>query len=124
MGLLHLRGTFFGNKLFPKNEKLIEEMKISPLILTKKLTLWKSWIGFNGTHSSGAIFIGVVNLYLAINYFDVLQSDHFFSLFTILTIGFYVWVAKKYWFKAVLTGILTAWICFFVSCVLMMINSQ
>jgi hypothetical protein len=102
MGILHLRGTLFTNVLHPRNEKLVAEMQVSPLILTEKLTMWKSWIGFNASHSSGVIFVGVVNFYLAFHYFEILQSDPFFFLFTILTMGFYVWVAKKYWFKTVL----------------------
>jgi len=122
MGFLHLRATLFTNKLFPQNEKLIEEMKTSSLILTNKLTMWKSWIGFNATHSSGAIFIGVLNFYLALSYFEILQSDYFLRLFTILTMGFYVWIAKKYWFKTVLILLSIAWLCFIISYILTMIN--
>lgn len=115
MGTLHLRGTFYKNKLHPRNEALIDEMKISPLNLTNKLTLWKSWIGFNATHSSGAIFIGVANFYLACNYFEILQSDRFLPLFTILTIAFYVWVAKKYWFNTVFILLSITLLCFISS---------
>lgn len=122
MGLLHLRATFFSDKLLPRNKKLVDEMSVSPLILTKKLTMWNSWVGFNATHSSGAIFIGIINGYLAVKYFDMLQSDQFIPVFTILTIGFYTWVAKRYWFKVVLIGILAAWICFIISYILQLIN--
>ena len=122
MGSLHLRITFFSDKLFPRNKKLVNEMNGSPLILTKELTMWKSWIGFNATHSSGAIFIGVTNFYLAVNYFDLLRSDKFIAVFTILTIGFYAWVAKTYWFKIVLAGVLTAWVCFISSYILVLIK--
>ena len=118
MGLLHLRITLAGKKMHPRNEKLIDEMNISPLILSSKLTMWKSWIGFNATHSSGTIFIGVVNYYIALSYFDILQTDYFLSLFTILTLGFYVWVARKYWFNVVLIGVSIAWLCFFVAFIL------
>ena len=124
MGLLHLRATFFSHKLFPRNEKLIEEMKTSSLVLTKRSTMWKAWIGFNATHSSGAIFIGVVNFYMAAAYFDILQADYFLSSFTVFTIGFYSWVARKYWFKPVLAGIVIAWVSFFVSYVSMILNQN
>lgn len=123
MGTLHLRGTFYKNMLYPRNENLIEEMKISPLRLTSKLTMWKSWIGFNATHSSGAMFIGVVNYYVAFNYFELLQSDHFLVLFTIFTIGFYVWVAKKYWFSTVFILLSIVLLCFIASYVLMLTKS-
>lgn len=124
MGLLHLRATFFGNRLYPRNKKLVDEMNESPLILTNKSTMWKAWVGFNASHSSGAIFIGIMNYYLAFRHADLLQSDYFFALFTVSTIGFYVWVAKKYWFDIVLAGISIAWICFMVAFVLMVVNPR
>jgi hypothetical protein len=118
MGALHLRGTLYFNVLHPRNEKLVTDMKASTLILTDKLNMWSSWIGFNATHSSGAIFLGVVNFYLAYRYFEILQSDPFFFLFTIVTMGFYVWVAKKYWFNTVLVLLSIALLCFVSAAVL------
>ncbi|HTE10706.1 MAG TPA: hypothetical protein VK645_07040, partial [Chitinophagaceae bacterium] len=105
-----------------RNEKVIEEMKTSFLILTKETTFWKAWIGFNASHSSGVIFIGIINFYLAAQYFAVLQSAHFFFIFNILTMGFYTWLARKYWFKIPLAGILIALVCFIVSYILTMLN--
>jgi hypothetical protein len=95
-------------------------MKTSFPILTKEMTMWKAWISFNATHSTGAIFFGVVNFYLATNYFALLKSDHFFFLFGISTIGFYVWLAKKYWFRFIFTALLIVLICFVVSYILIL----
>lgn len=122
MGSMHLRGTFYKNKLFPRDEKLVEEMKTSSTILSEKLNIWKGWISFNATHSSGVIFIGVLNFYLAANYFEVMRSDHFFFLFNIVTIGFYVWVAKKYWFSILFVTLSIILACFVVSYILATIN--
>lgn len=122
LGSIHLYYTFFTNKFSSRNQKMLEEMKTSFPILTNEMTMWKAWISFNATHSSGAIFIGVINFYLAINYFEVLQSDHFFFLFNIFTIGFYIWLAKKYWFKTIFIGVLMVLVCFIVSYILTMIN--
>jgi hypothetical protein len=122
MGAFHLRGTLFTNALHPRNPKLAADMKASALIVTDKLNLWKSWIGFNATHSNGAIFAGVVNFYLAWRYFQVLQADLFFPLLTILIMGFYVWVAAKYWFKMVLIPLIVALLLFIVSFVLMCVQ--
>ena len=121
-GSIHLYYTFFTNKFSSRNEKLVEEMKTSFLILTKETTFWKAWIGFNASHSSGVIFIGIINFYLAAQYFAVLQSAHFFFIFNILTMGFYAWLARKYWFKIPLAGILIALVCFIVSYILTMLN--
>ncbi|NML41159.1 hypothetical protein HHL17_28455 [Chitinophaga sp. G-6-1-13] len=120
-GLSHIRATLGTNKLFPRNEKLIEDMKSSPLQMTEQLTMWKSWIGFNATHGSGAAFIGIINFYLALHNFSLLMSSQFLLLLTLLTMGFYVWVARKYWFKPVFVIITVAWVCFIASYILLMI---
>ncbi|NLR82781.1 LIC_13387 family protein [Chitinophaga eiseniae] len=121
MGLSHLRATLWTNKLFPRNEKLIEEMRDSSLLISEKLMMWKSWIGFNATHSSGTAFIGIGNFYLALNCFVFLRSSQFLLLLTILTVGFYVWVAWKYWLSVVLIMLSVAWVCFIVAYILMLI---
>ena len=118
MGLLHLRGTFFTKSVYPKNETLVGDMKASTLRLTKKQTMWNAWLGFNASHSLGAIFTGVANFYFALHYFEILQADYFFIGLTLLTSGFYVWVAKTYWFDRVLVLLATAFICFMTSFIL------
>ena len=120
LGSLHLYYTFFTNKFSSRNAEAEEEMKTSFPVLTKETTMWKAWIGFNASHSSGAIFIGIINFYLAAQYFTILQSDHFFFLFNILTLGFYVYIAKKYWFKNPLIGVLIVLVCFIASYILTM----
>lgn len=115
LGTIHLVYTFFTNKFSPRNELFEKEMKITTLVLTKETTMWKAWIGFNASHSAGAMFIGFINLYLAIQYFSLFQSDHFFFIFNIITVGFYLWLAKKYWFKIPFAGITITFICFVIS---------
>jgi hypothetical protein len=114
----HLYFTFFTDKFSSRNTKLVEDMQSSSPILTNKLTMWSAWIGFNASHSMGGIFIGIINLYLAIRYFSILQSDHFFFIFNILTITFYVWLATKYWFKTPLRGLTITLACYCASYVL------
>ena len=122
LGTIHLFYTFFTNKFSPRNKKLEEEMKSAMPYLTRQTTMWKGWIGFNASHSSGAMFIGIINFYLAVKYFTLFQSDNFFFLINILTIGFYVWLAKKYWFKIPLIGISISLTCFIVSYILTILN--
>lgn len=122
LGSIHLYLTFFTNKFSSTNVKMIEDMKATSPILTQEITMWKAWIGFNGSHSSGVLFIGLLNFYLALRYFTVLQSDHFFFLFSILTIGFYVWLAKVYWFAVPFTGLSIALLCFIASYILTLVS--
>lgn len=118
LGSLHLYYTFFSDKFSSRNEKMIGEMKISFPNLTKETTMWKAWIGFNASHSSGAMFIGLMNIYLALYYFPILVNDHFFFLFSILTLVFYAWLGKIYWFKIPLIGILTTLGCYIAGYIL------
>lgn len=122
LGSIHLVYTFFTNKFSSKNKKVLTEMKSSNPNLTKETTIWKAWIGFNASHSIGAMFIGIINFYLAFEYFSTFQSDHFFFLFNILTISFYVWLAKTYWFKIPLIGISIALICYILSYTVILSN--
>jgi len=123
LGILHLLYTFFSNKFSSKNKELISQMKVSYPILTKETTMWKGWIGFNASHSSGAMFIGIINFYLALEYFPVFQSDHFFFVFNITTIAFYVFLAKKYWFRIPFIGILITLICYISTYIMVLLNN-
>jgi hypothetical protein len=121
LGSLHLFYTLFANKFASRSEAVNESMRNAHPILTRQTTMWKAWIGFNASHSSGAIFIGVINFYVAWKYKEVLH-DYAFLLFTILTTIFYLWLAKKYWFKMPFRGILIALVCFLISFVLILVE--
>jgi hypothetical protein len=118
LGILHLYYTFFTAKLNPRNKNIIDEMKSTSLHLTNETTMWKAWIGFNASHSAGAIFIGLINILLAAENFSVIENSFLLSLCTILTSVFYLWLAKRYWFSIPFIGILAAVCCFIISPVL------
>jgi hypothetical protein len=106
LGGIHLYYTFFSDKFRPANEALHAMMEKTPMRLTRRTTLWKAWMGFNASHSVGAIYIGVVNIFLALRFPGLLQSTFFLYAFNIAVIGFYGWLAHKYWFKVPFVGVL------------------
>ena len=120
LGSIHLFYTFFSNKFLSKNKKVIAEMESSHPILTNETTMWKAWIGFNASHSAGAIFIGVINIYIAHNFFQTVQTDLFFFVINLLTVGFYLWLAKRYWFRIPFLGILLTFVCFLTSFIILL----
>lgn len=122
LGTLHLAGILFTDKFLPDNKKLIDDLKLASTNLSKHTNMWSGWIGFNTSHSTGLMFIGIANIYLSVNYFTLMQTDNMFFIFNILTVGFYVWIAKKYWFKIPQTGIIITFICFIISYILTIIN--
>ena len=122
LGGIHLYYTFFSDKFLTRDKSLKSAMEKSSPVLTKQTTMWKAWIGFNASHSSGAMFIGIINMYLACYYFTMLQSAYFFFIFNMITMVFYVWLAKKYWFKVPFAGVCITLICFIVSFILVLVN--
>ena len=120
LGSIHLAFTFFTNKFSSPNRSAISAMKSSHPNLTSETTLWKAWIGFNASHSVGAIFIGVINIYI-IHAFTLTPSTHpFFFALNILVVGFYLWLAKRYWFSKPYLGILITFICFTVGTIILL----
>ena len=119
---IHLFYTFFTNKFNSRNETVMSEMKKSNFILTKETTFWKAWIGFNASHASGVLFIGIVNFYLSFKHFELLRTNDFLPLFSIATMGFYAWLANRFWFRIPFLGILITLICYTASYILILIN--
>ena len=60
LGALHLLYTFHGTKLLPRESGVRETMESSGLELTQQTTVWRAWIGFNASHSLGALLFGLV----------------------------------------------------------------
>jgi hypothetical protein len=106
LGLIHILYTFRGRKLHPRDSDLYIRMNEVSLVLTRKTTMWKAWIGFNASHSYGAIFFGLVYGYLALAHSEFLfQSTYLLLLGLLLLVGYAV-LGKLYWFSAPLRGIL------------------
>ena len=119
LGTIHLLYTFFTNKFSSRNKTLDQEMKVSFPVLTKATTMWKAWMGFNASHSSGAMYIGVINFFVAIQYTSILENS-LFLLLNIITVLFYLWLGKKYWFKIPFTGVLISTVCFITAAVIIL----
>ena len=46
--------------LSPSDPRLAESMARSRILLTRRTDMWRAWIGFNLSHSLGAVLFGVV----------------------------------------------------------------
>lgn len=116
---LHLLYTFFTNKFSVRDKQTEDMMKMAFPVLTKKTTMWKAWIGFNASHSIGGIFFGVINLYFAIQQFELLKESAWLLAFMLLVCLFYLFLGFKYWFIIPRTGILISFACFTAAVILM-----
>jgi hypothetical protein len=121
LGTIHLVYTFFTDKFLTRNSETGYWMKKDFPVLTKDTTVWKAWIGFNASHSAGAIFIGLINIIIAIQYFELYQKAISLLILNDITVLFYLYVAKRYWFKIPLTGIFVTTICFISATIIILL---
>lgn len=118
LGAIHLAYTFFSNKFDAFDGKVTKAMKGTSPVLTKETTMWNAWIGFNASHSLGAMLVTAFYVPLAINNMDVIQQTLWFSVLPVIIGIAYLALAKRYWFKIPFIGILLSTICFSSAAVL------
>lgn len=107
LGTIHLLYTFFSKKLSARDAALNEAMKNIHPVITRQTTMARAWTGFNASHSSGAIYIGIINTILAVEFPSVLQHP-VVMLLNVSTVLFYLWLSKKYWFSTPFKGMMIA----------------
>jgi uncharacterized membrane protein len=118
LGLVHLVYTFRGPKLRPRDAELEARLKQVSPVITRETTMWKAWVGFNASHSYGAIFFGVVYGYLALAHSAFLfQSTTLLAVGALLLAG-YTFLGKRYWFSIPLRGIVVALVAYLGALVL------
>lgn len=108
LGLVHLLYTFSGPKFDPRDAALkLRMQEISP-VLTRETTMWRAWIGFNASHSFGAILFGVLYAYLALRHPEFLFAEWFLLFTGLALLAGYVVLGRLYWFSIPYRGILAA----------------
>jgi hypothetical protein len=105
LGALHLTYTFRGPKLRPRDTHLQRQMELVSPEISRYTTMWRAWVGFNASHSLGALLFALV-----FGWFGLAQPELFFHSPFIIAVGFfalvgYVLLAKEYWFWIPLTGL-------------------
>lgn len=112
LGLAHLVYTFRGPKLAPRDPALVEAMKADSPGISEETSMWKAWVGFNASHSLGAMLYGLVFGYLAMAQPALLFDSIFLPTvgFAMLT-GLFV-LGRRYWFSIPFRGITFSLACF------------
>ncbi len=105
LGIVHLVYTFVGARLHPRDARLIVQMQAVSPILTRQTTIWRAWIGFNASHSFGAILFGLVYGFLAQAHADLLLRSTFLLSVGMLLLAGYMTLAWRYWFSIPFRGI-------------------
>ncbi|MGB7451691.1 MAG: hypothetical protein WBM36_06150 [Lysobacterales bacterium] len=118
LGAAHLMYTFFTNKFEAHDSSVTEAMKGTSPILTKETSIWDAWVGFNASHSLGAMLVAAVYIPLTTSYFNIIQQSVWFSFLPTLVGMSYLVLAKKYWFRIPFFGVLISTLCFVGAAVL------
>ncbi len=115
LGILHLLYTVRGPKLLPRDPDLQVRMSDVSPVITRETTMWKCWVGFNASHSLGAILFGAVFGYLALWHGEVLFQSAYLQLLGLLTLSGYVYLGYRYWFSIPFRGIVLATILYILA---------
>ncbi|MDO9359332.1 MAG: hypothetical protein Q7T70_10110 [Polaromonas sp.] len=108
LGVLHLALTFYGPKFDPREAGLKDRMMATSPVISRQMTMWQAWIGFNASHSYGVILFGAVWGYLALLQPVFLFQSGFLLALGMLVLLAYGVVAKIYWFSTPFRGVMLA----------------
>ena len=108
LGSIHLLWTFRGPRFDPRDPELKKAMERSSPVLTSQTSMWRAWIGFNGSHSIGAILFALVYGYLALAREELLFDSPFLLGVGGATLAGYLILAHRYWFSSPRRGITVA----------------
>jgi|DEB0MinimDraft_10_1074344.scaffolds.fasta_scaffold35328_2 hypothetical protein len=106
-------------RLTPRSQEVREAMQSTALKIHPSTNTWQGWIGFNFSHSLGAVTFGALYVFLAVAEFSVLEENTFLSVVAVLVSGSYLVLAYRYWFIIPLIGIGFGFACFLGAAVLL-----
>ncbi len=108
--------------LSPRDPALREAMAKDTVLLTRRTSLWLAWVGFNLSHSLGAVLFGAVVLLVARSQASFQAQASVFLPLAIVVSGLYLLLGLRYWFRTPIVGIALSGVCFVASGVLFVIG--
>jgi hypothetical protein len=108
LGLAHALATPFraGDRkgLAPSDASLSRAMEETPLRLTRRTDMWRAWVGFNFSHSLGAVFFGLAVWLVGRDGPRFAAESALFGPLAIVVACLYLVLAIKYWFRTPIVG--------------------
>jgi hypothetical protein len=117
LGTIHLVYTFFSDKFDPRDAAVRDAMQVTTMRITRATSLWNAWIGFNASHSLGAMVFGLFMLLLATLHMDFLRSAPLFAWLAVANTLAWLVVGWRYWFRIPTTGLALSALCFLIAAV-------
>lgn len=126
LGLAHAvatpRTTAQAKGLSPRDPALREAMVQDTVLMTRRTNMWLAWVGFNLSHSLGAILFGVVVVLIGRSQATFESQGALFLPLATVVSATYLVLGIRYWFRAPIVGITLSVMCFVVSWVLSLIG--
>ena len=101
--------------LSPTDAGLADAMARSRVRLTKRTNMWLAWVGFNLSHSLGAVAFGAFVLVIGMNRVAFAQQATVAVPLALLVSAAYLCLAVKYWFRIPIVGCVLSVGCFLTS---------
>lgn len=116
LGLLHAAYTAADvrdpRRLAPDDPDVLRSMSVSRVRLSRgATTMWRAWLGFNFSHSLGALVFGAACITVGVN-LAALAMPKAALLLPVAVGAVYLWLAIRYWFRIPAVGIALGTLCF------------
>jgi hypothetical protein len=85
--------------LSPADPGLATAMAHTPVRLTRRTNVWLAWVGFNLSHSLGAVLFGVVVLLIGRSTSSFAADGGVFRPLAVIVSASYLVLAIRYWFR-------------------------
>jgi hypothetical protein len=108
---LTLRDVWKPSAFTPADDSVRLAMQRSQLRFNSRINLWDSWLGFNLSHSMGAMMFGGALLFAALAHLDAFLHSPLLQMAALLIPAVYLAVALRFWFWGPVLGISIVFSC-------------
>ena len=106
----------------PRDPTVRDAMAEETILLTPRTTLWLAWVGFNLSHSLGAMVFGVAVLLIGRSPASFQSEARVFVPLAVVVSGLYMVLGLRYWFRIPIVGSALSGVCFVASWILLVIG--
>jgi len=119
LGVTHLRHTPLRvtdrKGLSPRDPALAEAMTRSSPMLTSATDIWRAWVGFNISHSAGAILFALFVLIIGRSAESFNAQAMLVLPLSVVIAASYLWMAVRFWFRIPVIGVAVSLVAFTAS---------
>jgi hypothetical protein len=88
------------------------------VLLTKRVDVWRGWVGFNLSHSLGAVAFGAFALAVGRSADSFAAQAAVCGPLAVAVSGAFLSIGVRYWFRTPIVGCAVAFACFALSWIL------